>query len=74
MNVDTSDLGATMQPEMYLVLYQQQRRELEQRLFHQLPRACCGARVGARRPWWAPVAERLAAFRRAPSLPACCPT
>jgi hypothetical protein len=62
-----------MQPEMYLVIYRQQERELEQRLFRQLQQTCCRAVAAARRSWWKPVVERLAAARRAPSLPACCP-
>lgn len=62
-----------MQPEMYLVIYRQQERELEQRLFRQLQQTCCRALATARRSWWKPLAERLGGARRAPSLPACCP-
>lgn len=61
-----------MQPEMYLVLYRQQERELEQRLFRQLQQTCCRALATARRSWWKPVTERLGVFRRAQSAPVCC--
>ena len=47
-----------MQPEMYLVIYRQQERELEQRLFRQLQQTCCRALATARRSWWKPLAER----------------
>jgi|GEM_PF-1975066 len=62
-----------MQPEMYLVIYHQQERELEQRLFRQMLQTCCAPIAAARRSAWAALTARLATFRLARQTAVCCP-
>ena len=62
-----------MQPEMYLVIYHQQERELEQRLFRRMLQDCCAPIAAARRSARAALAERFASFRLSRQTAVCCP-
>ena len=51
-----------MHPELYLVLYRQQERELEATLRRRLLQTCCAALATMRRPRWSSLVERVSAF------------
>ena len=60
-----------MHPDLYLVAYRQQERELERHLLRRLQQTCCRALGTARRSWSAALSERLSALRPARALSAC---
>jgi hypothetical protein len=62
-----------MHPDLYLVIYQRQEREMERRLRWRLLQTCCAMLVAARRARWASFVERLTGRRDIRWGPACCP-
>jgi hypothetical protein len=69
-----------MNPEMYLVLYHQQERELDERLERQALMTCCTSAPEARRPVRASLSRHVGRFtarfaspRAARQAAVCCP-
>ena len=65
-----------MHPEMALLVYRQQERELEETLRRRLRQTCCAALGAARRSAWSSLVERVTravrSRRAVPRATACC--